>query len=738
MKRLFITAAVGLLCCIHAAAIPAEPTPVTVTQPDGATLTIQLHGDEFFHYTTTADGYTVVKNAMGYYTYAQVVNDQLVTSTTTAHDANQRTATEQTLLLATPRHLTSPSMQHSGKQLLGKRNSAMRRVGADGRMDYSKFRGLIILINYSDKEFSMSNPHSFYNDMVNTRGYTGYTSSNGAWRDCPGSVRDYYYDNSMGAFDPQFDVVGPVTVSYSCKYPKQHDNFGDVINAALNLVDDEVDFTQYDNDGDGAVDMVFFLVAGFGSNFGGNDEDYLWPHMYYLWDASRRDGMKFDMYACSTELFGWEGEDMYNNVMGIGTICHEFSHVLGLPDLYDTDYDETGGISHHPDDWDVMAGGSYPNDCWSPVGYSLYERYALGFATPQVIDAEDTYTLDPLNTSNTGYRINTANEKEYFLLENRQQTGWDAWLPGHGMLVARVDSTNAYVWWNNEVNCNPDHMYYEILRAGRSENSVSSSDTYPGSKNVTQITNYTTPSLQNWAGAFSAWGISDIGEAQQQITFTVYADSMPNSIIEDFEQMPTTINTDAKGVQGVYSQWDFTKCNVIAPGEGKCNGKHAVAMMKPCRITTSAPLEGNAVMAGYTVYNPSTNSDEVHFQLAYSVDSGTTWQSTDRGYLTVAVGEKGTCITSLPSDEHVMLRISQVYGPTNYCFLDDVTIYYLGEWGADLVGDVNGDGEVTVADVNAVIDMILTGNTTAVGDVNGDGEVTVADVNAIIDIILSE
>ena len=734
MKKLFTLMALGLLCCIRAAAIPADPTPLTVTQPDGTTLTIQGHGDEFFHYITTTDGYTVVKNALGYYTYAQVVGGQLVAGTVTAHDANQRTAAEQTLLMATPRHLTSPAMQRSGKQMLGKRNSAMRRVGADGRMDYDKFKGLIILINYNDKEFSMSDANAFYDDMVNTAGYTGYTDDNGRHVKCMGSVRDYFYDNSMGVFDANFDIVGPVTVPYSCKYPQGTANMSDVFYAALDSVDNMVNFNDYDSDGDGEVDMVFFLVAGYSANFQGNDAGYLWPHMYYLWGAPMLDGVKFGLYACSTEIYGWEG--YYTDVMGIGTFCHEFSHVLGLPDLYDTDYTQSGGESAHPGEWDVMAGGSSGNYGREPVGYSLYERYALGFATPQVIDAAGTYTIDPVNTANTGYRINTSEEKEYFLLENRQRTGWDKRLPGHGMLVARVDSTDGYVWWANSINANPGHMYYEILRADGG-NANSGSNTYPGDNGITQLNNYTTPSLQNWNGSFNQWGISDITEANKQITFTVYADTLVKETIEDFERMPVTTDANAKGVQGVYSKWDFTKCYVTEPGDSSCNGKRAVAMVKPSRVATSAPLGANAVMISYTVFNPT--SMEAHFQLAYSVDSGKTWVNSDRGALAVYAGEQATCTANLPSGQRLMLRINQTSGSAKApCYLDDIVIYYLGDWENSLVGDVNGDGEVTVADVNAIIDMILTGNTTAAGDVNGDGEVTVADVNEVIDIILGQ
>jgi len=732
-KYFLLTLAAWLLCSMSALAIPADPTPVTITQPDGSTVTVRAHGDEFFHYTATTDGFTVIKNEDGYYTYACVRDGQLTASDQLAHDPSQRTAAEQSLLAITPRHLTTNVMQLAASQMLNRRNSVMRRVGADGHMDYDKFRGLIILINYNDKSFAMDDAQSFYDGMVNTKGYSGYTASNGRQVRCPGSVRDYFCDNSMGIFDPVFDVVGPVTVPYSCTYPQSTSNSDAVFLAALDSIDGEVDFSQYDSDGNGEVDMVFFLVAGFSANFGGNDAGYLWPHMYYLWNAPQHDGMSFGLYACSTEIYGWE--NYYYDTNGIGTFCHEFSHVLGLPDLYDTDYTGSGGESNDPGDWDVMASGSSFNVGRSPVGYSLYERYALGFATPVVIDGPGAYSMKAINESNMGYRLNTPVDKEFFLLETRRQTGWDKYLPGEGMLVARVDSTSDNVWWMNTVNANPAHMYYELLRAGGGGNSAG--DPFPGQSRVTRLDNYTTPSLQCWSGEFNEYGIEGISwDTDSAIVFTVFADTTIQSIIEDFEQMPVSTAKSTQGVQGVYAKWDFTKCGVAEPSEaGNCNGKHGVAMTSPSRIATSGVLNHKAIMVSYTIYNPT--SMEAHFQLTYSVDSGATWITPGAGYLAVDASEVQTCTVNLPTDAPVMLRINQTSGSNkSKCYLDDIVIHYNGMWNEEITGDVNGDGEVTLADANAVIDLIINGGYSVAADVNGDGEVTLADVNAVIDIIL--
>ena len=723
------------LMCLTTMATPADPTPGQVTQPDGSKLTLILHGDEFFNYLTTADGYTVVKNKAGYYTYARLDGDHLVAGDRIARDLSQRTASDMAALASIPKGLTDRVQAAAGTQMLGRRNSAIHRVGADGMMDYDNFRGLIILINYSDKKFSMAEPGSFYDDMVNTHDYTGYTLNNRRIN-MTGSVRDYYYDNSNHLFDPHFDVVGPVDVPYSCRYPQSTSRSDAIFHAALDSIDSEVDFSQYDTDGDGYVDMVFFLVAGFSANYGGNDQSYLWPHMYYLFNAPEHDGVLFGLYACSTEIAGWEG--YYSSVNGIGTFCHEFGHVLGLPDLYDTDYEGSGGESRNPGEWSIMAGGSGNDFGRNPVGYSLYERYSLGFTTPQLLDAAGEYEMQPLDVSNKGYRLNTPNQDEFFLIENRQPGKWDKHLPGHGMMVARVDSSNVRVWWQNTVNCDPKHMYYELLRA-RYSGRDSDSDPFPGKAGVTSITNFTEPSVLTWDQAYNDFNIIDIAENDQLISFTLQRFE-PIVAIEDFEAMEMNEADYAWNVAGVYCNWDFSKCSVVEPGEGKCNGLRAVAMKTPSMLATSAPLKEKPYAIHYTVFNPT--STEAGFRLTCSYDNGQTWVEPVSGTFKVAAKSVKSTTIPIPTTAPVMLRLNQISGNTRVnCYVDDFQLYYDEYWKSDCTtGDVNCDGEVNIADVNAVIDVILSSapdaDALSAADVNGDGEVNIADVNRIIELII--
>ena len=194
-----------------------------------------------------------------------------------------------------------------------------------------------------------------------------------------------------------------------------------------------------------------------------------------------------------------------------------------------------------------MAGGSGNNFGRNPVGYSLYERYALGFTQPSLINSTGSYTLQAIDESNSGLRLNTPNKDEFFLLENRQPGKWDRNLPGSGMLVARVDSSNVRAWVYNDVNVNPNHMYYELLRANY-VGEDSEYDPFPGFSNVTKLTNYTSPNLLTWDKQFNEYSINNIALNNGVISFTVNEDHSMQSVLEDFEQMPVATTQSDKGI----------------------------------------------------------------------------------------------------------------------------------------------------------------------------------------------
>ena len=743
MKKNALLFLAAMMTCISSLAIPAHRGLVQMPQPDGTLVTINLVGDEFYHFNTTADGYTVLLTETGAYVYAQKEGMTLVATDILAHDEGQRSAEELALLAGTRKRLTDET-QVAQAHVKRARRDANSRAG----FDLANFHGLVILIEFADMQFAAEDPKTFYTEMFSAQGLTGYHDP---YSDkdvtCYGSVRDYFQDQSNGEFSPPFDVYGPYTSTYNATQCQR--NSTNIFKAALRAANNEVDFTQYDNNNDGRIDMVYFLVAGFSSSYGGNNSGYLWPHasnLYYTYLSL--DGKWVDRYASSTELYGWESSPNSVVVEAIGTVCHEFSHVLGLPDFYDTDYEESGGESHHPGGWDVMAGGGdyYYGRC--PAGYTLYERYALGWANPQTIRSEGSYSMEAVNISRTGYLLRTPRSGEFFTIENRQKTGWDSYIPGHGMIVTRVDSTNTNVWSNNTINCNPDHNYFEMLRAGNTASGDLASDPFPGTKGISMLTNETFPNLKTWNGQDNYYNLVGIAESGGIVTFNVVRDGSLDILIEDFESMPVTTTTNETNVEGDFANWSFTKSGVRAPGEDKADGENSVMMKLPSNFYSLTPVYYNIYQASLLVFNSSSTAAK--YSLEYSLDGGESWVKamSPAGFESVEISGKTTGICywklNLQNNQGAQFRIAQVGGNKNTAtYVDNFSLYYTGEEGGPdmfVPGDVNGDGEVNIADVNAIITIILNNGsvdeTNKAADVNNDGEINIADINAAIGIIL--
>lgn len=614
MKKIaFILYMLTLVVC-QSIAVPAHRGTVRITQPDGSQVTLQLHGDEWLHFNTTTDGFSVVKNQQGYYVYAELRDGKLEPTTHVAHDTEARETAEQTFLAGVEKYLTPEMSEKTAKireevmqrqqQTLAKRRATGNRAA---QYDYNNFKGLVILVQFNDKSFSRDDYATIANDMINQENYTGYYNTNGIKQTYTGSVRDYFSDNSGGKFKPEFDVYGPYTIDYSQYDANGTEGAAELIYAAVNAADNDINYKNYDRDNDGVVDMIYFVFAGNGSNYGGNDERLFWPHRsvvynpnatgWYNWSVEK-DGVRLYDYASSVELYGYTGYPSSVTIDGIGTICHEFSHVLGLPDFYDTDYAGSGGESNHPGIWSLMAGGSYENIGRTPVGYSLYERYSVGFTDePQKIEAEGSFTLNPLYSSQTGYRIDSPVANEFFLLENRQKNAfkWDAYLPGSGMLVHRVDLTNTSVWDNNTINCNPNHNYYEVVRAGGASDSFSNTaaDVFPGTRHVTSLNNATTPAnLKTWAGESTQWGLKNITmNSSGVITFDIEDTYVLKSIslpaaIETFVGVSRTLTVTADPEYAEYTlTWESDNPNVASVSQ---NGVVTGISAGACTITAKS------------------------------------------------------------------------------------------------------------------------------------------------------
>ena len=482
MKRSFLLAT--LLCVAYSLfAIPAKKEWRTFVQPDGSTIQLMLVGDENLHYYLTRDNVPVVRDATEQFCYAKAAGFTIVSTGVIAHEAKLRGDSER-IHLSDVAEIESVRPYRTIKGVKGMRAArGVRKLGEPDHPQYlGKKKGLIILANFSDKKFfdylDSNNGYDTWNRYDAMANEEGYTNEYGAI----GSVHDYYHDQSYGKFNLTFDVVGPVNLDKPYSYYGK--NFGgDDLNApemiveCCEAVDDEVDFTEYDWDGDGVVEEVFVLYAGYGEATGGSD-DTIWPHMWNLVSASaynnnvpddfNLDGVYIDVYACSNELYGY---NFGTTEMGLGVVCHEFSHCLGLPDFYDTGYGGNFGMGS----WDILDQGSYngPNGLgWVPAGYTSYERnYAGWLKYTELKNNRRIINQKPLTSRGNGYVIyNDSCPSEYYILENRAQDSWDSYIPGEGLLIIHVDYDED-IWYNNLVNTTGqynDHQRFTIFHASNS------------------------------------------------------------------------------------------------------------------------------------------------------------------------------------------------------------------------------------------------------------------------------
>ena len=401
MSKRFLTLAAMFMLAASAFAVPAKRVKRQVQQPDGSVLTVMLRGDENFHYTSTEDGQPLVQRADGAYCYATLDSDgKLTASAQVAHDVKSRGAAELSFL----NYYTAESqkVRSLGMERAKQRNARrMARLANRGVVDASgkpvrkvmagatggegigitgKRKGLVILVNFKDKKMQTKHSQAEWNDYFNKVGYNKYGNN--------GSVHDYFYAQSYGKLDLEFDVIGPVTVSKNMASYGANDSKGNDIDPAgmikeaceLAYAKEKMDMSQYDWDGDGAVDQVYVIYAGYGEAAGG-EVNTIWPHE---WDIEGGGyslvlgGQRIRTYACSSELNGGSG----TYISGIGTACHEFSHCMGIPDMYDTN----GGGCFGMDAWDLMDYGSYGGDGYEPTGYNTYEKWVSGWIEPTILD----------------------------------------------------------------------------------------------------------------------------------------------------------------------------------------------------------------------------------------------------------------------------------------------------------------------------------------------------------------
>lgn len=506
MKKIF-SLCLSLLIAMTVLAVPAKRGWQTRTQADGTQIEVQVLGDEFYHYMINRDG-KQVREVNGMYVEVGEAPTPAVAKARRAKGVARR---------------------------------QRKDVGVTPNLAP---KGVVILVNFSNKSMQSGHTQATFDELCNSTNCTvnaGYPSAG-----------QYFADQSNGAYRPQFDVFGPVTLSRNVAYygtDKPGDDEGDDQHATDAVVEGcilaneqfSINWADYDSDNDGYVDFVYVIYAGKGQADGGTSET-IWPHNWsveaarqygyctYSADECKVGGKKLDNYAMS-------GEISDSSLGGIGTLCHEFGHVMGLPDLYDTDYGDNYNNSLTPNDWDIMDGGSYNGDGHCPPNYDPWEKEFFGWLTPiNLGNTGQNVTLYANGTENQQtYQINasgtyvgpTTSGLRYYI-ENRQAVGWDAPLTGHGLLIWKVNF-NASAWENNapnNTNTSGSPLYTVVSATGTKigwdgNNDNCPKNTFPGTGNKT-----------SWTGV-SGKPLLNIAESNGVVTLTYIEEPAP--VVDPFE-----------------------------------------------------------------------------------------------------------------------------------------------------------------------------------------------------------
>lgn len=521
MKRSFFLLAYLLLVVINIYAVRAYPLPVVVQQSDGSSLTIVGHGDEDFHYVTTLDGVLLVREGNDWMVAKVGAEGQLVSSGLMAHDRAQRSSEElavvsrQDMKLFTQR---SDERRHANK---------VRREPIEASPNLFPHEGdpkaLVILAEFSDVKFSLTDPLPSFDQYLNYMSDLQDFGNGERANAC--SVRKYFHEISFGQFAPQFDVYGPVELpkplkTYGgTKEGGKGERMDSLFMDACSLMDGSIDFSQYDANGDGIVDLAIIIYAGYSESMSGNSAECIWPKSGST-NGGTYDGKKVSHFLVSAELNGFPGcwaSAPYTRINGIGTFCHELSHSLGLPDFYPTDAsvkDDNQAMEY----WSLMDSGNYNVNGYSPCAYTAWEREAMGWIAIPTLDATDQpceVELKPIDDGGTAYRILNDNDEtghEYLIIENIQQKGINSRQRGHGMLMYHVNY-DSYIFSlrsntvNNEVGyprmtvVPADNLLFSQYNIGKTIDGkvIKNSDFYaqlagdpfPGTSNQTECSDLT-------------------------------------------------------------------------------------------------------------------------------------------------------------------------------------------------------------------------------------------------------
>lgn len=583
MKRILLSIS-AVLAAIAIQAMPVKPGICrNITLADGTVVKAELVGDEHLTYWRTADGACYRHTPS-----AGVFSKVELSALQSEYDAvvAQKAAREKAILESA--RTSMPVKKVEGSKFQGKKKC------------------LVILANFADTKFKPEHTLDLYKQIINGENYSDETLG------FKGSVRDYFKAQSGGQFEIDFDVVGPVDL------PKGYAGYGKndasgrdqaalvypMVEDAVNLAKDQVtDWKQYDWDGDGLVEEVFVLYAGHGQATYPQDPDLVWPHKSAIDPMTVADGVKVSVYACSCELGATEAID------GIGAFCHEFSHCMGLKDHYDIN-----GRGYGTGFWDIMCFGCYNGNTFLPAEYNSYEKMFCGWKEPIVLNAEPQKIegMKALAAGGDTYIFyNDGNENEYYMLENRQKTGWDAALPGEGLIVLHVDYSKG-AWEDNQVNYNAARQRMTVIPADNTLGSTDedkAGDAWPYQGN-NSLTNYSRPACTVYnantdgTGYMNKYLLNITQNADGTISFEYTTKSATKQDKPEGALLYETFD-NCSGIGGNDGIWDGDNVGLadFFPDNDGWSGTPKTGANK-CALLGNATRKANAVTPSFKISEP--------------------------------------------------------------------------------------------------------------------------------------
>lgn len=598
---------ITLLCHLASHASKGWPYPITVSQPDGTQLTVRINGDADFNWVSTLDGVALKQEGNGYYVANIDTNGMLSSSGTLAHDADKRSSAEQSLC-----------KKQDVKAFLTvntrpERLAATRGFGGKGSTSFFPHTGspraIVLLVQFANRPFKVQ-PRKAFNQYLNSMADKHQDFGNAENRNT-GSVKRYFSDMSGGKFKPQFDLYGPITMPKNAAYygegSSSMERYRELVSEACTMMDDSLDFSKYDADKDGNVDLVYIIYAGYGESVSSIDST-LWPKAFVCGTDIKKDGKYVRLAGISNELNGHPDVHYSSTsgllINGVGLFCHEFSHCMGLPDFYPTVSPQWTTANNKQDfdaydnqgmeEWDVMDNGIYLYNGYSPTAYTAWEREKMGWLTIETLTREGKVELKSIDQGGKAYRIkndkNTSGN-EYYIVENIQAKGWNYKLPASGMMVSHVE----YVPWafsvfhggDNSVNNIKKHPRMTIVPADGylpssyrkvSDNSNLTApymkkkqydeqlagDLYPGKNNINRLTDaQNMVNYAPWTGGMLNKPIYNIALKNGIVTFDFLKDQTSTGI-----EQPESA-TDSSNEEKIYTidgRYVGTNLNALPKG----------------------------------------------------------------------------------------------------------------------------------------------------------------------------